>query len=96
MQDDLHEPIGGPTGHPLAGTDSPGFADAPYAQLPTPAAAPASSHDAALEADADARGDELMLTIDLVGDAATGWTAPLDSFLDPWPSDIWVVGEGSR
>lgn len=46
------------------------------------------------KSDADAQVDELTLTIELIGDAVTGWTASLDPYLDRWPADIWVVEGG--
>lgn len=46
------------------------------------------------KADADAKGDQLSLTVTFAGDTVTGWGAPLGAWLDRWPEDIWIVQGG--
>lgn len=59
--------------------------DAPSAKLGP--GAPRKSDEAA-------KVDELTLTIELAGDAVTGWGTSLDPYLDRWPEDIWIVEGG--
>ena len=44
--------------------------------------------------DADARSDGLRLVVELEGDEAVGWDAPLTSYLDVWPDALPVIAGG--
>lgn len=46
------------------------------------------------KSDEAAKVDELTLTIELAGNAVTGWGASLEPYLDRWPEEIWVVEGG--
>lgn len=41
--------------------------------------------------DDEAKTDALNLRVDLDGDSARAWGAPLDAYLDRWPEAIWMV-----
>jgi hypothetical protein len=44
--------------------------------------------------DADARSDALRLVVELEGNEAMGWDAPLTSYLDAWPDALPIITGG--